>query len=780
MAFFDFEYKIRTDPSYYSKVEKAIINVVNTTRDLKKNGGTKVAVDAHHNALIEYLRLTRFNVTPLLGYYYPNFQGGPFSLKDFPFAHCYYNLCMGPGSFTVFRTGRQVSKCVAFGSIVTLRNKKTMEVFNLPIGRLFNFGTQKIQENDGKFLFRSDMCGMYEAKTDRGFVDIKSVYKTIPYKVWRIQTNKGKRLKCADEHLVFDENYNEVYVRDLKINSKIITSAGIERVEKISVTSDKENMYDIALDDSSDHRYFTNGILSHNTTNHGIFSTLMPRLIPGLKIAVIVPRPDQLGTIQNKFREIDMGCRFYSVSSEYKNNMSYKEYPHPNGQISTLSLWYILTDPGKIRGTTADFILFDEYQDFNDTFLPVVQAIQTRNQAFASTTFSGTSKTTNTALERKWLASSMSEWIIPCEHCGFTNIPTIKEGVLDMIQPKGMCCKKCGGLLNVRKGHWEASVPGLLDLNRWGFHVPQVIVPANTEDKAIWMNIYQKSKEISLKDFSEEFLGEATEEGSAEITTEDLQRICILGDRRDLIKVVGTRKDPYEFRVSGCDWGGSDYNPASHTKVSYTVHVVLGILPNGMMHILNIDRYSGMAYDDISGNIAKTHKQFKCSFMGGDYGGSAVYVNELKKLMDPLKVISLKYGLKNKYIDIPKQSTNFGNMYSLNRTDSITNLYLDIKTKKILAPKWEQMQDYLKDILNLVRVPKETPEGVNYLEYQRIGSQSDDTVHALNYAVTIGKLLKGIPLFESAEKQRMFHNYITTGRFQSPIIARNMRQHSTF
>ena len=51
--------------------------------------------------------------------------------------------------------------------------------------------------------------------TDTGWEDIVSVHKTVVYKVWTLVT-KNYELQCADNHIVFDANFNEVFVKDLK------------------------------------------------------------------------------------------------------------------------------------------------------------------------------------------------------------------------------------------------------------------------------------------------------------------------------------------------------------------------------------------------------------------------------------------------------------------------------------------------------------------------------------------------------------------------------------
>ena len=102
-----------------------------------------------------------------------------------------------------------------------------------------------------------------------GWKDIKSISKTIPYDVWELKTTKYS-IKAADNHIVFFENFEEVFVKDLKPGDKIICQDGLDEVISIEKTNEVENMYDIHVD-SDEHRFYSNGILSHNSTSYSIF-----------------------------------------------------------------------------------------------------------------------------------------------------------------------------------------------------------------------------------------------------------------------------------------------------------------------------------------------------------------------------------------------------------------------------------------------------------------------------------------------------------------------------
>lgn len=104
----------------------------------------------------------------------------------------------------------------------------------------------------------------YEILTDDGFKDVIALHKTIPYVVYKLKTEK-KELKCADRHVCFLENDTEIFVKNLKRGDLIKTCDGIEKVIDIEIYDYEKDMWDFELGDNNV-KYYTNGILSHNTT----------------------------------------------------------------------------------------------------------------------------------------------------------------------------------------------------------------------------------------------------------------------------------------------------------------------------------------------------------------------------------------------------------------------------------------------------------------------------------------------------------------------------------
>lgn len=106
--------------------------------------------------------------------------------------------------------------------------------------------------------------------TDTGYKPISSIHMTKRFEIYKIVTSSGKVLECADTHIVFDDDMNQVYVKDLFVGSKIQTKDGVEYIISIERKHTVVNMCDITVDDNN-HRFYSNDILSHNTTTSAIF-----------------------------------------------------------------------------------------------------------------------------------------------------------------------------------------------------------------------------------------------------------------------------------------------------------------------------------------------------------------------------------------------------------------------------------------------------------------------------------------------------------------------------
>jgi len=124
----------------------------------------------------------------------------------------------------------------------------------------------KISDNVERKFVDSVVVTDWDIDTDRGWCPILAVHKTIEYAEYKITTIDGSIIECADTHILFDENMQEIFAKDVKPGyTYVMLRSGPSLVDSISENGKSSNMFDIEVD-SSDHRYYTGNFLSHNTS----------------------------------------------------------------------------------------------------------------------------------------------------------------------------------------------------------------------------------------------------------------------------------------------------------------------------------------------------------------------------------------------------------------------------------------------------------------------------------------------------------------------------------
>lgn len=162
----------------------------------------------------------------------------------------------------------------------------------------------------------------YEIYTDTGWQPLSHIHKTIPYQVWTIITETGLTLECADTHILFDHNMEEIFAKDLTEYSFIRTINGIERVKSISSSDLVENMFDVTVDDEN-HRFYSNGILSHNSTSAAGYLLWYAMFVPDSTILIAAHKYAGAQEIMHRIRyayencpdHIKAGCTTYNKGS---------------------------------------------------------------------------------------------------------------------------------------------------------------------------------------------------------------------------------------------------------------------------------------------------------------------------------------------------------------------------------------------------------------------------------------------------------------------------------
>jgi hypothetical protein len=575
-----------------------------------------------------------------------------------------------------------------------------------------------------------------------GFVKVTHAYRTTPMPVWRIQTREFT-LECAGKHLV--KRYDGfTQVDQILPGDWVLTENDWQMVASCEPIGEERELFDLRVD-SEDHAYFTSGIASHNSTGLCGAELLKFCVFPNYRAIYLTPLKEQSKTIADKMLDMQRGSvcpPSYFASRGYRNNMYYKEAPSGG----SLKLMHILTDPSKIRGNSVPSVLIDEAQDFDSEHLPEIEQVQKAFPDDRLTIFAGTSKDLDTCLEAQYRLGSRGVWHIPCS-CPkkFHSLgdPEIIPNM--MVSPEGLRCPDNKHIrLNPMAGEFVHEDRSRLNVNMPSFHLPQVIVPEYAQGKRfmdIWQYYQRYTQNGQFKKFLQEIWGIAVESGMTELSEADLKKCCT--DKT----FARTQSDYFEDKVryikvfSGVDWGGSDWEPAYRSKLSYTVHVIYGMTPEGRMDLLYAHRYAGMNYREVAQHIVANHNKYQAFAMGTDNGGGAYYNAYMRDCgaIPTNLLIHFQYTDTKLMLDrIPHPESN---IMSLHRSDSISAVLADIKDGNITWPRWDDSSSFALDCLNVRRNITEAPSGRTIMRYIKHGARADDFLMATNYACMMKRIV---------------------------------------
>lgn len=475
-------------------------------------------------------------------------------------------------------------------------------------------------------------------------------------------------------------------------------------------------------------------------------------LIPRWRSLYICPHTEHQRTYANKMHEMELAFRYFKTRHDFRSNLNYKEYP--NGAM--IELIRVLTSTAAARGKMGDELLYDEYQLFDPDFEPDIEQIQTVSQ-MPVRIYAGTSTHLDSPLEHRYQGSSQGVWFTRTHYSGDDTAKrwidtSDPDQVIPIIQPQGPTCPHTGHLLDMTNGCWVHKQQGMMELNRIGIHIPQLIIPNLVNSTKGWLKIFTEFQDYPRDKFLQEVLGIPTEAGSREITEADLKNICLNPDGPNT-RLKKSINGWYRYVVSGCDWGGSEFDPTHGVKTSFSVHVIMGLNPYGNWELLHIERYPGMDYRMVVDDIVRNHLKFKADIISSDYGVGMAYNSWIRAHPDIPANKHLVFqlgGTPTSPILAPFNTKEAYNCFTLNKTESITGLFAAIKDDppEIIGYDWGDIRKYLLDFLNIYRVPHETDTGARRFRYIRNPSRSDDVVQAMNFALAGGRIMQGRSVFE--------------------------------
>jgi RecA/RadA recombinase len=126
---------------------------------------------------------------------------------------------------------------------------------------------EKIETTYGDFfkMTKENPDDVYYVETYKGeFTPIYAAAEKEVNQMYAIEFDDGYKIECADEHVLMDKAGDELYVKDIVKNKRVMSKYGTKTVKSIRKTNSKV-AYDINID--APHWYVNdeNGLIHHNT-----------------------------------------------------------------------------------------------------------------------------------------------------------------------------------------------------------------------------------------------------------------------------------------------------------------------------------------------------------------------------------------------------------------------------------------------------------------------------------------------------------------------------------
>lgn len=442
-----------------------------------------------------------------------------------------------------------------------------------------------------------------------------------------------------------------------------------------------------------------------------------------------------------------------------------------NGSSMTFSFAYL--DATRARGIPADEIDYDEIQDMNISFLPVINETISASEKYGLILYAGTPKSLDNTMEKLWTDTSMAEYIIKCATpgCNHFNIPALEYDLLDMMGPyrpdisetnPAIVCAKCRKPLNPLPqsrgggGRWVHRYPQ----KKWtfaGYHIPQQIMPIHYARPRQWQRLLNKSigkGNFPISTFYNEVCGESWDAGAKLITLTDLRKAAKLpwkNERAEAEKNAGG----YLLKVCGVDWGGGGASRGKSDLAlqSYTTVAVCGLRPDGAIDVIYGYRsYTPLDHIKEAREVLSIAASFGCHAVAHDFvgAGTARETILIQAGMPANRLLPVAYtgGLKEALIQFkPATEVMPRAHYIMDRNRSLSFCCQFIKSGVIRFfqddYKDNEEPGVLRDFLSLIEDKTDSASGRGSYKILRDPAGPDDFAHSVNIATMMCYNLQG-------------------------------------
>ena len=186
------------------------------------------------------------------------------------------------------------------------------------------------------------------------FAQGTNLFRTVPYECWELKT-ETKTIYGADKHLLYQINGETIWLQDCEPGkTRLQTENGEEIVTSVRNLNFKMHMYDVQIDHPK-HWYYTNGILSHNTTCAAAYLVWRAIFVPDQTILIAANKLSSALEIMQRIRYAYEELPEWLKAGAETYNKGTLEFDNGSRIISRA------TTPDAGRGLSISLLYLDEF-----------------------------------------------------------------------------------------------------------------------------------------------------------------------------------------------------------------------------------------------------------------------------------------------------------------------------------------------------------------------------------------------------------------------------------
>ena len=150
-------------------------------------------------------------------------------------------------------------------------------------------------------------------KSKNCYTTVTDIHRTKQFTEYIIELKDGSKLSCADEHLLFTSDLHAdgwTHIKDIRPDFFVYTENGWQKVISVKKKNRKTFMGDLTVSDES-HSYYTNGMLSHNTTTTAAVFTWYLTFHTDKNAMVVANKGDTAEEIIGKMTDVFKGLPYF-------------------------------------------------------------------------------------------------------------------------------------------------------------------------------------------------------------------------------------------------------------------------------------------------------------------------------------------------------------------------------------------------------------------------------------------------------------------------------------